>query len=165
MDIERAFRILGVGAEASLADAKRRFRLLVRRYHPDRTGTDLSRRHYEIIVESYRLVEHYLKHGPAPEDDGELDLGSPLNVLELSLGGQVVPISTIGSVTLEGSSHDNDSGIAIVLRFSTPWRGSREPISVILELDGEHGRMGGTVLAVSSDGKGAVSSIEFEPVL
>ena len=165
MEIERAYRILGIGPEATLVQAKRRFRALVRRYHPDKTGTDVSRRLYEMVVEAYRIIGDYIEHGPMPEDDGELEFGTALSVVDLSLGGKRVPISTIGHVTLEHSSHDNPSGVVVVLRFVEPWKGNREPLSVILELGGEHGKMGGRILACSGDGSGAVSSIEFEPLL
>jgi|APSaa5957512535_1039671.scaffolds.fasta_scaffold21630_2 hypothetical protein len=165
MDPDRAFRTLGIGPDASMATAKRRFRILVRRYHPDMTGTSRTREKYQRVVEAFRVVEEYILNGPVDEDEGELDLGTALNVIELKLGGRLVPVEIIRNAKLEGSPHDNDSGIMVSVRFSELWFGGMGEISIILELGGECGKMGGRLLAASSERTGGMSGFEFEPIL
>jgi len=164
MDIERAFRILGLGLEASLVQAKRSFRLLSRKYHPDRTGTDATSRKYKLVVDAYRAVQDFIENGAPPDEDDEIELGSALNVVELLIGGEAVPLDSIRSLIIQLSQYDNDSGITFVLTFVEPWEKGVGRVVMVVEMDGEYARFSALVLGISSDGRGAVSQLELEPV-
>ncbi len=58
--LSEAVRVLGLGTRATLADIKSRYRQLVRRCHPDATG---SRKDPEIyrVNEAYRTVMRYVE--------------------------------------------------------------------------------------------------------
>jgi hypothetical protein len=163
MELERAFRILRIPRDVSLADAKKRFRQLVLCYHPDRSGTTRTERQYKLVVEAFRTIEGFLVNGPAEEEGGDLEFGTLLNILELRLGGKAVPVETIGKAILSKCSYKDSLGMAIVIHLSEPWYGGKGKISAILELDSDHGQIGGKMLSSWGNGDGGLMGLEFEP--
>lgn len=61
MDVQservRALAVLGLGSDASTADVDAAYRRLVRRYHPDRTGTAGSTEQLSVVVEAHRILQ------------------------------------------------------------------------------------------------------------
>lgn len=67
-DRARALLVLGLDPDASVADVEAAYRRLVRRYHPDRTGTTGSSEQLAAVVEARRILQSPAPASPrAPE--------------------------------------------------------------------------------------------------
>ncbi|MFO8143753.1 MAG: DnaJ domain-containing protein [Dehalococcoidales bacterium] len=58
-DIDRARKILGLGATATLAEIKAAYRELAQRYHPDRSGELGDQARMRELNRAYELLEDY----------------------------------------------------------------------------------------------------------
>lgn len=72
-DRARALLVLGLNPDASVAEVEAAYRRLVRRYHPDRTGTAGSTEQLAAVVEARRIVQ-----SPAPPPANEPPSGRPV---------------------------------------------------------------------------------------
>jgi molecular chaperone DnaJ len=68
MTTRESYRILGVNSKAGLEEVRRRFRVLARKYHPDRNpGNPKAAAQFRRVVEAYETVQAHLARTPRNE--------------------------------------------------------------------------------------------------
>ena len=64
VDIDKALSVLGLDGNPDFNEIRKRYRELVFKYHPDRSGSSRSADKFRRVVEAYGLLlEHHMKNG------------------------------------------------------------------------------------------------------
>jgi len=173
VELTEAYRFLGlVRGSATRAAAKTAYRTEAKRHHPDAGGTT---RGFQRLGEAYELVlddvEGRLaavdpspppnrgRYGEPDESDGGIDLGDVLDICELRLGGQRVPLDQLrAGARLVPMGED----IVFEVGFRQVWTGALQPLWAALAWRGDIGFFSGDLRSVSHEPAG-VAVLWFVP--
>lgn len=178
MTLLQARKVLGLTARSSFSDAKRTWRKLALRYHPDRGGSEAT---FKRLSSAWDLVESsFSEQGaegappprppPPPPSSSDVVVGQRLKVDFLSLGGVEIKLEERAYAAIKKDTWTQEGHKVFVyvigVKLGTPQKVSTGQVDIIVRLPGteERGHWIVPVRSASLNQRGELISFTFQPV-